>query len=34
MRLSGAGSYVLRVAARDRSGNAASKTVRFRVARR
>ena len=31
LRLSRTGSYVLRVTAKDRSGNTASKTVRFRV---
>jgi peptidoglycan/xylan/chitin deacetylase (PgdA/CDA1 family) len=33
LRLSRRGSYVLRVTAKDRSGNVASKTVRFRVVR-
>ena len=34
LRLSRTGSYVLRVTAKDRSGNTASKTVRFRVVRK
>ena len=32
-RIDDAGSYVLRVTAKDRSGNLARKTVRFRVVR-
>ena len=34
LRLSRAGRYVLRVTARDRWGNSATKTVHFRVTRR
>lgn len=34
LRLSRTGSYVLRVTGKDRSGNVASKTVRFRVVRK
>ncbi len=34
LRLTRTGSYVLRVTAKDSSGNSATKTIRFKVVRR